>query len=95
MSEYLKREDVRRAVLHNEGDAVIAAIDELPVTSINEKRGEWIQRGQTVDGHFVWLCSNCGAKLKTKFTGIDVEKHCFNCGATMTIKNKVGSSNDT
>lgn len=30
MSEYLKREDVRRAVLHNEGDAVIAAIDELP-----------------------------------------------------------------
>ena len=24
MSEYLKREDVRRAVLHNEGDAVIA-----------------------------------------------------------------------
>lgn len=38
MSEYLKREDVRRAVLHNEGDAVIAAIDELPVT---ELRG-WI-----------------------------------------------------
>lgn len=34
MSEYLKREDVRRAVLHNEGDAVIAAIDELPVTEI-------------------------------------------------------------
>lgn len=27
MSEYLKREDVRKAVLHNEGDAVIAAID--------------------------------------------------------------------
>ena len=34
MSEYLKREDVRRAVLHNEGDAVIAAIDELPVTEL-------------------------------------------------------------
>ena len=34
MTEYLKREDVRRAVLHNEGDAVIAAIDELPVTEI-------------------------------------------------------------
>ena len=31
MTEYLKREDVRRAVLHNEGDAVIAAIDALPV----------------------------------------------------------------
>lgn len=31
MTEYLKREDVRRAVLHNEGDALIAAIDELPV----------------------------------------------------------------
>ena len=34
MTEYLKREDVRRAVLHNEGDAVIAAIDELPVTEL-------------------------------------------------------------
>ena len=34
MSEYLKREDVRRAVLHNEGDAVIAAIDELPVMEL-------------------------------------------------------------
>lgn len=34
MTEYLKREDVRRTVLHNEGDAVIAAIDELPVIDI-------------------------------------------------------------
>ena len=38
MSEYLKKEDVRRAVLHNEGQAVIAAIDALPVT----ERPEWI-----------------------------------------------------
>lgn len=37
MSEYLKREDVRRAVLHNEGDAVIAAIDELPVIYLPEE----------------------------------------------------------
>lgn len=36
MTEYLKREDVRRAVLHNEGDAVIAAIDELPVTEMSD-----------------------------------------------------------
>ena len=34
MSEYLKREDVRRAVLHNEGDAVIAAIDALEPVKI-------------------------------------------------------------
>ena len=34
MIEYLRKEDVRRAVLHNEGEAVIAAIDELPVTEI-------------------------------------------------------------
>ena len=34
MIEYLKKEDVRRAVLHNEGQAVIAAIDALPVTEL-------------------------------------------------------------
>lgn len=34
MSEYLKREDVRRAVLHKEGDALIAAIDELPTVEV-------------------------------------------------------------
>lgn len=52
MSEYLKREDVRRAVLHNEGDALIAAIDELqpvelpewiPVTErLPEKSGQYL-----------------------------------------------------
>ena len=36
MSEYLSREDVRRAVLHNEGDAVIAAIDELETVELPE-----------------------------------------------------------
>ena len=36
MTEYLKREDVRRAVLHNEGDAVIAAIDALTVTELQD-----------------------------------------------------------
>ena len=38
MTEYLKREDVRRAVLHNEGDAVIAAIDELEPLEIVQCR---------------------------------------------------------
>lgn len=34
MSEYLKREDVRRAALHYTGDALIAKLDELPVKEI-------------------------------------------------------------
>ena len=36
MSEYLKREDVRRAVLHKEGDAALAAIDELEPVELPE-----------------------------------------------------------
>lgn len=34
MSEYLKREDVRRAVLQYGDNAAIAAIDELPTVEI-------------------------------------------------------------
>lgn len=50
MTEYLKREDVRRAVLHNEGDAVIAAIDELePVLAVPiELLVEWVMNANSV-----------------------------------------------
>ena len=36
MSEYLKREDVRRAALHYTGDALIAKLDELPTVQVPE-----------------------------------------------------------
>lgn len=36
MSEFIKREDVRRAALHYTGDALIAKLDELPTVQVPE-----------------------------------------------------------
>ena len=36
MSEYIKREDIRRAALHYTGDALIAKLDELPTVQVPE-----------------------------------------------------------
>ena len=65
MTEYLKREDVRRAVLHNEGDAVIAAIDELqPVEIVHCGECKYFTRLEK--GH---PCGTCRADRFGSYSG--------------------------
>ena len=69
MIEYLRKEDVRRAVLHNEGEAVIAAIDALPVTELQD----WIPVTERLPENedevlVIWECNYWdGYRVSTDF----------------------------
>lgn len=88
MEEYIKKSEARHAVLHNEGQAVIAAIDDLK--TFEPKEGEYIHGRELgkewLYDHWVtyfedWRCSNCGVvfeqESKPKY------HYCPNCGARM------------
>lgn len=58
MSEYLKREDVRRIVLHNDRDAALAAIDALQPVEVAHcgecERGTPDEDPQNDGKKYVW-----------------------------------------
>ena len=78
MEKYLKYEDVIHAVLHNEGQAAVAAIQNIkpvdvsPVTHAHWKRVNPYSTCET------YLCSNCNY-----YTYIYLTKYCPDCGALM------------
>ena len=56
MSEYIRRKDAIRSVLRNDGEATVAAIQDLPTIDLNEIRDELIQR----------LCQHCDTTPEEK-----------------------------
>ena len=85
MNKYVRLDEVRRAVLHNEGQAVIAAIDELKTFEI-APLAEW--KHTDAFPHRVY-CSHCyktyvpNDKWQIWVDGDLPRNYCPNCGAKM------------
>lgn len=80
MSEYIKREDVKRLVNIN-FSGLLAAIDSIPAADVAPVRhGRWIEKTAPAV-HKYYECSNCGAH-ENKHTAIK-GRYCWRCGARM------------
>ncbi len=71
MSEYLKRDEVRRAALHYAGDALIAKLDELRPVEVTD----WIPVTERLPEDYEAVLVYF--KWKT-FPGGDVDQDCYN-----------------
>ena len=88
MSDYIKKSDVRRLLLHNDREAALAQLDELEGLDpalVPVVHGEWSNRRTwTHDGE--WYCTACDREITIYMgekRGNDRYKYCPNCGAMM------------
>ena len=86
MSDYIKKNDVRHLLLHNDREAAIAQLDELEsVDAVPVVHGEWTNRRTwTHDGE--WYCTACDKEITIYMgekRGNDRYNYCPNCGAKM------------
>ena len=71
--ELIKKSDALHAVLHNSGQAAVAAVENIEaVDAVPVVHGEWICQGADC-----WRCSVCGTLSD------DYGNYCPNCGAKM------------
>lgn len=80
MSEYIKREDVKRLVNIN-FSGLLAAIDSIPAADVAPVRhGRWMHE-ETEGGFHIWSCSRCGYGKNGNPEGVHL--YCYHCGAKM------------
>lgn len=89
MMELIRKSDALHAVLHNTGDAAVAAVQEIKaVDAVPVVHGEWSNRRTwTHDGE--WYCTACDKEITIYMgekRGNDRYKYCPNCGAIMDGK---------
>lgn len=89
--DLIYRKDARHAVLHNEGQAAVAAIEEIhAVDAVPVVHGEWSNRRTwTHDGE--WYCTACDKEITIYMgekRGNDRYNYCPNCGAKMKGEQK-------
>ena len=84
--ELIRKSDALNAVLHHQGDAAVAAVENIKaVDAVPVVHGEWSNRRTwTHDGE--WYCTACDREITIYMgekRGNDRYKYCPNCGAMM------------
>lgn len=83
--DLIYRKDARHAVLHNDGQAAVAAIEEIhAVDAVPVVRGEWEEAEMGYDD-YAWVCTVCGEPwvLNAGTPSENNMNYCPNCGARM------------
>ena len=73
------------------GARILVTIDEAPSIDIEQKHGEWIDRGMRVPSSWVKKCSLCGHETDTWRWC----KFCPNCGAKMSNASNASNTLET
>ena len=83
MTEYIRKSVALHAVLHNEGQAVVAAIEAIkPEDVAPMMHGEWIVDEKRF-GNTYKHCSRCRAILEKDDDEWRNNFYCYHCGAIM------------
>lgn len=63
-------------------DAVVEAIEELPLVTPQQRPGRWIQKEEADEAEpfIIWECSECSETQKRR------TKHCPDCGCKMEVE---------
>ena len=76
--ELIRKSDALHAVLHNQGDAAVAAVQNIK--PVETKRGKWIDTAK-----WDWVYKMCSVCRKGQDTA---SNYCPNCGCRMYGKEK-------
>lgn len=89
--ELIRKSDAMHAVLHNEGQAAVAAIEAIKPDDVAPVVHSYWKDSDMIPG--MKTCANCGVQRNPKFKiGFGYWLYCPNCGAIMDGERK---DNDT